>query len=72
MATTCTKDGQTEGMKAILARVKRSPLPLIYARNGWRSAVTLPKPAKRDDFGALLKSGLVRIESGNLLPAVDD
>jgi hypothetical protein len=60
---------QTEGMKAILARVRRAPLPLVYGGNGWRAAVTLPKPATRADFDALLKSGAVRIESGNLVPA---
>ncbi|KVN83440.1 hypothetical protein WJ68_16130 [Burkholderia ubonensis] len=63
---------QTEGMKAILARVKRSPLPLVYGRNGWRAAVALPKPAKRADLEALLKSRLVRIVAGNLLPASED
>lgn len=59
----------TDGQTTLLNRLRRSPFPVVYGRNGWRPAGSLPKPATRADFDALLKNGHARIDhaAGNLV-----
>jgi hypothetical protein len=54
--------GQSEGQIALLNRLRRSPIPLVYGRSGWRPEGSLPRPATRADFDAVLRLGLARID----------
>lgn len=57
----------TDGQSALLKRLHRSPLPVVYGRAGWRPAVSLPKPATKADFDALIVAKLARVIGGNLV-----
>ncbi len=64
-----TPDDLPDGAKKLLVRIGTTPLDVYWGRRGW-CPCALPKGIKRADFDALHKSGLVRIELGQMLPAV--
>jgi hypothetical protein len=60
----------TEGEKAILKRLERSPIELYWGRSGWVPE-SLPKAARRKDFDSLCsrRPELVQVEMAKLLLA---
>ncbi|WP_157645464.1 hypothetical protein [Burkholderia ubonensis] len=57
-----TESSLSVGAQALLKRLARSPIPVVYGRGGWRPT-SLPKPAKKADLDAVIKAGLAKIDS---------
>ena len=70
MSNSSTELKLGDGAQALLKRLQRSPIPVVYGRNGWRPATSLPKPAKMADVDTVIKAGLAKIDGSNSLTLV--